>query len=111
MGLDVKATLNRASHGVDLCSRYDRWHSAQPDKVIDARSREHGHPLVEVCQHKHIIWKQRQRQVLHPVFPAVDSLVKREENFHSFARYYLRNSLFMPVPGINGKPGQWRYAA
>ena len=54
---------------------------------------------------KDIAGKQRQPELLVPVFPPVDSRVKRKEDLELLARENVRDRLFMLMASIECVPG------
>jgi hypothetical protein len=76
--------------------------SHHPD---NSRRHKDGQPAKWIEPAKQIAWKQGQVEFLDAVGLLPATLVNRQEKFVTAAAQVVRHKIFIPAPGLQGKPG------
>jgi hypothetical protein len=108
MKSDYRQLQNR--HPVLICSLPLRSSNRSQANAGSALSMEMPTDLpsfkaASACREKDIAGKQRQPELVVPIFPSVDSRVERKEDLELLTRKNVRDRLFMLMASIECVPG------
>src|SRR5207245_1569882 len=104
MGFSLGATLDDTAYHFNLRLRNYSNLVAQAYQGMDAGRAQDVNPPIEPPSEEYVARKQRQRERLCPILPAVGGCVKGKENFKPFVLENTRRYFLVLVPRVQSVP-------